>query len=62
MRRAERRARFPGWNEKPERQSYLPLIEKLRAAVAHLKPVSAPEAPNPAPEAAKIVVSEIGEQ
>lgn len=58
MRRAERRARFPGWNEKPERQSYLPLIEKLRAAVAHLKPVSAPEAPKPAPKAATVVALE----
>lgn len=58
MRRAERRARFPGWNEKPERQSYLPLIEKLRAAVAHLKPVSAPEVPRPAPEATAVVALE----
>jgi len=37
MKRAQRRAKFPGWDAEAVRVSYLPLIEKLRAAVAHMK-------------------------
>ena len=38
MKKAQKRARFPGWNVVPERMSYMPLIEKLRAALASLPP------------------------
>ena len=38
MRKAEKRARFPGWDAVPERVSYMPLIEKIRAAVARIAP------------------------
>ena len=37
MKRAQRRAKFPGWDAEVVRVSYLPLIDKLRAAVAHIK-------------------------
>ena len=39
MRKAARRARFPGWDAKVERVSYLPLIEMLQAAAAKVLPV-----------------------
>jgi len=61
MKKAQKRARFPGWNVVPERMSYLPLIEKLRAALANLPPPpkmqpnvcrQAPKAPTPETNAA----------
>ena len=63
MRKAEKRARLPGWDAVPERVSYKPLIEKIRAAVARIAPntvneTATVETPPEAPPLAQLADSD----